>query len=97
VNVQLSEESRRFIADQVATGRYPSEDAVLEDAVSRLRQQEQPPQSGRTPDQGPLWGLFRDEPELIEQIVEDAMRDRRTLPLRATAVALLRTFSPMRG
>ncbi|MGO9471047.1 MAG: hypothetical protein ACLQIB_07030 [Isosphaeraceae bacterium] len=42
MKVQLSEESRRFIADQVATGRYPSEDAVLEDAVLRVRHDERP-------------------------------------------------------
>jgi putative addiction module CopG family antidote len=44
MNVQLSEESRRFIATQVATGRYPSENAVLEDALSLMRQRERPPQ-----------------------------------------------------
>lgn len=39
MNVHLSAESRRFVADQVATGRYPSEEAVLEDALARMRQQ----------------------------------------------------------
>jgi putative addiction module CopG family antidote len=39
MNVQLSEESRRFIATQVASGRYPSEDAVLEDALSLMRRE----------------------------------------------------------
>jgi putative addiction module CopG family antidote len=47
MNVQLSEESRRFIADQVARGRYSSEDAVLEDALVRLRQEVQPPRDDR--------------------------------------------------
>ena len=46
MNVHLSEESRRFIAAQVAAGRYISEDAVLEDALARMRQQEQPAQAG---------------------------------------------------
>jgi putative addiction module CopG family antidote len=40
MNVHLSEESRRFVADQVTRGRYPSEEAVLEEALCRMRQQE---------------------------------------------------------
>ena len=55
MNVHLSEESRRFVADQVATGRYPSEDAVLEDALCRMRQQERHPAGGR-PRRTPSWG-----------------------------------------
>ena len=47
MNVHLSEESRRFIAAQVAAGRYLSEDAVLEDALSRP-QQEQPAEAGKS-------------------------------------------------
>ncbi len=83
MHVQLSEESRRFIADQVASGRYPSEEAVVEDALAHMRRHEQSAPAVTTLDQVPLWGLFRDEPELIDQIVQDAMRDRRTTPLRA--------------
>lgn len=82
VNVHLSEESRRFIADQVAAGRYPSEDAVLEDALARMRRQVSPA-SDQALENDPLWGMFRDEPELMDQIVRDAMRDRQTVPLRA--------------
>jgi putative addiction module CopG family antidote len=42
MNVHLSQESHRFIAAAVASGRYVSEDAVVEDALLRMRQQEQP-------------------------------------------------------
>ena len=83
MNVQLSEASRRFIAAQVAEGRYPSEDAVLEDALAQLRERETPPSSDRTLENDPLWGMFRDEPELMDQVIQDAMRDRGILPLRA--------------
>jgi putative addiction module CopG family antidote len=83
MNVHISEEARRFIADEVASGRYPSEDAVIDAALRRMRQQEELPSSVRTLDHDPLWGLFRDEPELIGRIVQDAMRDRQTVPLRA--------------
>ena len=83
MNVHISEEARRFIAAEVASGRYASEDAVIDAAVQRMREQECPPTSGHTLDNDPLWGMFRDEPELIDQIVQDAMRDRQTVPLRA--------------
>lgn len=83
MNVHLSEEARRFVADQVASGRYPSEEAVLEDALARMRQQE-PPSADCTLENDPLWGMFRDEPELMDQVVRDAMRDRHAIPLRAT-------------
>jgi hypothetical protein len=49
MDVQLSEESRRFIADQVAAGRYPTEEAVLEDAISRMRQEVHPPRDDEAP------------------------------------------------
>jgi putative addiction module CopG family antidote len=84
MDVHISEEARRFIAAEVASGRFASEDAVIDAALQRMRQQEQLPASGRTLDNDPLWGMFRDEPELIDQIVQDAMRDRRTVPLRVT-------------
>jgi uncharacterized protein (DUF433 family) len=33
----------------------------------------------------PLLGLFADEPELVDEVVESAMRDRETRPLRLPA------------
>src|SRR4051812_25493460 len=87
MNLHISEEARRFVAAEVASGRYASEEDVIEDALRRMRQQEQPSPAGRTLDNDPLWGMFRDEPELIDQIVQDAMRDRHTIPLRATGDA----------
>jgi hypothetical protein len=61
------------------------EEAVhaLESFVSLLRQH---PGSagGNTPKvlPGDLIGLFRDEPDLLDEIVEDAMKARETQPLR---------------
>ena len=49
-----------------------------------MRHHEPLPSSGRTLDNDPLWGMFRDEPELIDRIVQDAMRDRQTVTLRVT-------------
>ena len=42
MNVCISEEARRFVEAEVASGRYTSEDAVIEDALAR-RQQGSPP------------------------------------------------------
>lgn len=62
MNVRLSEESQRFIAAQLASGRYPSEDAVLEDALLRMRQQEQAgepgAESGDAGAEKPLWEMI---------------------------------------
>ena len=62
MNVHLSEESRRFVADQVAAGRYPSEEAVLEDALVRMRQQPQA-RPGLVPDAERAPGFFPDDAE----------------------------------
>ncbi|MEO6807496.1 MAG: hypothetical protein ABI353_00085 [Isosphaeraceae bacterium] len=85
MNVRLSEESRRFVADQIAAGRYPSEDAVLEDALLRMRQQEPRPSATGSPENDPILGMFRDEPELIDEIVEEAMKIREERPWRLPA------------
>jgi Arc/MetJ-type ribon-helix-helix transcriptional regulator len=84
MDIHLSEDARRFIADEVASGRYPSEDAVIDAALRRLRQGGTSASSGLTLEGDPLWGMFRDEPELIDSIVRDAMRDRQSVPLRVT-------------
>jgi putative addiction module CopG family antidote len=84
MDIHLSEDARRFIADEVASGRYPSEDAVIDAALRLLRQEETSASSGRALEDDPLWGMFRDEPELIDRIVRDAIRDRQTVPLRVT-------------
>ena len=36
MNVCISEEARRFVEAEVASGRYTSEDAVIEDALRRI-------------------------------------------------------------
>ncbi len=85
MDVQITEESRRFVASQVTSGRYASEDEVIEDALRRMREQEQACQPVKGLESDPLWGLFRDEPGLIDQVVRDAMKDRQSIALRATA------------
>src|SRR5437762_13895036 len=57
------------------------EEAVqaVESVVSLLRRR---PARGPKVSPDELLGLFRDEPELLDEIVEDAMKTRETLPLR---------------
>jgi Arc/MetJ-type ribon-helix-helix transcriptional regulator len=83
MEMQLSTEAQQFLAEQVASGRYPSEAAALEEAVRLLRRRDSVPQAAAALDAGPLWGLFRDEPELMDRIVAEALDDRRNVPLRA--------------
>lgn len=85
MNVHLSEEARRFVADQVASGRYPSEGAVLEAALVRMRRQEQTTPGAGTPGDDPLLGIFGDDPELIDEIVDEAMTIREERPWRLPA------------
>jgi Arc/MetJ-type ribon-helix-helix transcriptional regulator len=80
MEIALSESSRRFLARQVATGRYPSELAVIEDAVERLRHASERPDGAAATD--PIAGMFRDEPELIDAVVEEAMQIREGRPWR---------------
>jgi Arc/MetJ-type ribon-helix-helix transcriptional regulator len=41
IYVTLTDEIKSFVQEKVATGAFPSEEAVLEEAVRRFRQQEQ--------------------------------------------------------
>jgi putative addiction module CopG family antidote len=41
MNVSLTDEMKDFIQKKVASGAFPSEDAVLEEAVRRFRDEEQ--------------------------------------------------------
>ncbi len=38
MTISLSKDQERFVQDAVRTGLYPSEDAVISDALARLRQ-----------------------------------------------------------
>jgi Arc/MetJ-type ribon-helix-helix transcriptional regulator len=81
MDMQLSTESQRFITEQVARGRYPSEAAVIEAALATLRRQAAPVAAG--PD--PLAGALGDDPDLIDEIVEEAMQIRESRPWRLPA------------
>jgi hypothetical protein len=61
-----------------------SEEAIeaLQSVVSLLRGHPVHKSSAIKKSTDALLGLFRDEPELLDQIVEEAMRARETQPLR---------------
>ena len=75
VEIQLPEELERYVDDQVKAGRFSTKDQVVREALERFQQT-------TLPARDPLLGLFSDEPELMDEIVESAMRDRETRPLR---------------
>jgi putative addiction module CopG family antidote len=81
VEIHLPEDLQQFLRDQVASGRFASEDEVVREALVRFQQTQQsvlhPP---LTTD--PLLGSMRDDAELLNQIVEEAMRSRKSQPLR---------------
>jgi putative addiction module CopG family antidote len=77
MTIHLPAELERFVQDQVLTGRYPSEDAVIRDALEQLRCHAPVPQPGT----GSI-GAMRDEADLLDQVTQDIMESRRTRTLR---------------
>ncbi|MBX6311446.1 MAG: type II toxin-antitoxin system ParD family antitoxin [Isosphaeraceae bacterium] len=67
MNVQLSEHWERFVQDEVRSGRYSSEAAVLEEALTLLKRREQ--QEARTE----VTGIT--ESRSIDAIIDDVMSD----------------------
>ncbi|MGZ3472366.1 MAG: ribbon-helix-helix domain-containing protein [Isosphaeraceae bacterium] len=49
MDVPLSEHWQRFVAEQVRTGRFPSEAAVLEEALALLKRRERGPVQHKAP------------------------------------------------
>ena len=66
-------------------GRHPTEQAVLEAALSQMRQREQSAAAPGVPGGDPILGLFRDDPILIDEVVEEAMTIREQRPWRLPA------------
>ncbi len=56
----------------------------VEVTIKRNEEKEEEEFIARPTPENPLLGLFADEPELIDEIMEDAMRQRETRPLRSS-------------
>ena len=80
MTIHLPPELERFVHDQVVAGRYPSEDAVVRDALEQLRSQTPLPQPGP----GSI-GAMRDDADLLEHVTRDIMESRRTRASRLAA------------
>lgn len=65
MNVPLSESWQRFVRDEVQSGRFPSESAVVEGALALLRRQESTQATGE-PD---------GSPSTIGQFIDQLMAD----------------------
>ncbi len=76
MTIHLPVDLEKFVDDQVKSGRFPTRDQVVRQALEEFKLRHMPPHD-------PLLGLFADEPELMDEVVEAAMRDRETRPLRA--------------
>jgi Arc/MetJ-type ribon-helix-helix transcriptional regulator len=88
MTIHLPEELQSFIQAKVQSGQFPSEDAAVAEAVRRFRQWEQE-QSRRSASptndntsSDPVLGAMRDAADEWDEIVADAMRQRREEPWR---------------
>jgi hypothetical protein len=75
IEIHLPEELERYIDGEVRSGRFSTRDQVVREALERFRLA-----NALAPNS--LIGLFSDEPDLMDEVVETAMKDRESLPLR---------------
>jgi|SRR5271157_4753195 len=73
MTIHLPPELERFVHDQVVAGRYPSEDAVVRDALEQLRRHSPTPTTGT----GSI-GAMRDDADLLDQVTQDLINSRRS-------------------
>jgi hypothetical protein len=75
IELQLDQETLER-AQRVATRRQSTLEALLKEIIEFL--------AGPEPEQDPILGMFAHEPELIDEVVENAMAAREEHPLRST-------------
>jgi hypothetical protein len=75
VEIQLPEDLERFLAEQVEAGRFATKDQVILKALMDFK-------LASSPGRPPLLGLFSDEPGLMDEVLESAMKDRESRPIR---------------
>lgn len=80
MTIELPIDLECSVAAIVQSGRFPSIDDAMAEAVRLLLRQVGPVGRVSTVEPGcdPILGLMRDEPELIDEIVTDAYRQRQT-------------------
>ncbi len=83
MTIKLPEDLERYVNDQVRAGLFPSEGDVILDALERhrqIRQVDNPP-----PSDDPVLGSMREDADLLDEVVEHAMKNRRDQPWRLPA------------
>lgn len=81
MEIQLPEDLERFVRDEVRAGRYASEEEIVRRALEQLQQARRAPTADQpTPD--PWLGSMRDDAEVLDEIVEEAMKIREERPWR---------------
>ena len=84
MTIRLPEDLERYVREQVQAGRFLSEDDVISDALERQRQARlMCPTAPVTAD--PVLGSMREDADLLDEIVEQAMRNREQQPWRLPA------------
>jgi Arc/MetJ-type ribon-helix-helix transcriptional regulator len=84
MTIHLPKELETSLQAAVHGGHFASlDDAMAEAARLLLRDLKHRPQPPAA-DDDPILGMWRDDAELIDQIVDDAMRNRREQPWRLT-------------
>jgi putative addiction module CopG family antidote len=61
MNVSLTDELKDFVRKKVESGAFPSEEAVLQEAVRRFRQDDQNGSHGRNADESTLGDMIDSE------------------------------------
>ena len=81
MEIQLPEDLERFVRDEVRAGHYASEEEIVRLALEQLQQARKPlPTAQPTPD--PWLGSMREDAEMLDEIVEEAMKIREERPWR---------------
>ena len=79
MEIHLPEDLLRFVHDQVRTGRFLSEDQVVREALRQFQKVQEP---AAQPVSDPWLGSMRDDAEMLDEIVEEAMKIREERPWR---------------
>jgi Arc/MetJ-type ribon-helix-helix transcriptional regulator len=80
MEIHLPEDLQRFLQDQVRAGHFASEEQVVREALRQLQKVQGPGTAQPTPD--PWLGSMREDAEMLDEIVEEAMKMREERPWR---------------
>ena len=92
MTIHLPPHIENSIQAAIISGRYDSLDAAMTEAatllVQRLEQEQaqaKPSAAANDTPPDPLFGTWRDDAELLDEIVDHAMKNRREQPWRSSS------------